>query len=149
MPLTILEGSTFCICDEIGDVKGPSLGFFADDTRFLSRCILTVNGARPLLLSGGKAEYYSAGFFLRNPVAGELSQDEVSIARERFVGDGMQDRLLVQNHADRTVELELALELGHRLRRHLRRQGARLRARGSDARSAAAPARCTERTTRD
>ena len=112
MPLTILEGSTFCICDEIGDVKGPSLGFFADDTRFLSRCILTINGARPLLLSGGKAEYYSAGFFLRNPVAGELSQDEVSIARERFVGDGMQDRLLVQNHADRTVELELALELG-------------------------------------
>jgi glycogen debranching enzyme len=112
VPLTILEGSTFCICDASGDVHGSSLGFFADDTRFLSRCVLTVNGARPLLLSGGKAEYYSAGFFLRNPVAGGLQQDELSIARERFVGDGMQDRVVLQNHSGRLLELELALELG-------------------------------------
>jgi glycogen debranching enzyme len=112
VPLTILEGSNFCICDELGDVHGPSLGFFADDTRFLARCILTLNGARPLLLSGGKAEYYSAAFFLRNPLAGDLRQDELSIARERFVGEGMQDRIVVQNHSTREVECELALELG-------------------------------------
>jgi glycogen debranching enzyme len=112
VPLTILEGSTFCICDERGDVYGPSLGFFADDTRFLSRCVLRINGMRPLLLSGGKAEYYSAGFFLRNPVAGGLQQDELSIARERFVGEGMQDRISVQNHSTRTVELEVAVEFG-------------------------------------
>jgi glycogen debranching enzyme len=110
--LTILEGSTFCISDELGDVHGSSLGFFADDTRFLSRCLLTVNGVRPLLLSGGKAEYYSAGFFLRNPVVGGLEPDELSIARERFVGDGMQDHLLVQNHSGRVRDFELALELG-------------------------------------
>ena len=112
MPLTILEGSNFCICDDVGDVHGPSLGFFADDTRFLGRCVLTVNGARPLLLSGGKAEYYSAAFFLRNPVAGDLRQDELSIARERFVGEGMQDRIVIQNHSTRDVECKVALELG-------------------------------------
>jgi glycogen debranching enzyme len=110
--LTILEGSTFCICDEVGDVHGPSLGFFADDTRFLSRCVLTVNGMRPLLLSGGRAEYFSAAFFLRNPVVGGLQPDELSIARERFVGDGMQDHLLVQNHSNRELEFELELGLG-------------------------------------
>jgi len=70
--LTILEGSTFCICDEIGDVTGETGGLFADDTRFLSRLRLTLNGKRPLLLSSGKVEYFSAAFFLRNPLAGGL-----------------------------------------------------------------------------
>ncbi len=111
MALTILEGSTFCVCDGHGDIDEPTMGLFADDTRFLSRCLLTVNGARPLFLSCGKPEYFSAGFFLRNPIAGGLRQDELSIVRERFVGDGMQDRMIVQNHASRRVELELALEL--------------------------------------
>ena len=111
MPLTILEGSTFCVCDESGDVDGPSMGFFASDTRFLSRLILTVNGVRPLLLTSGKVEYYSAAFYLRNPIAGDLGQDEISIARERFVGEGMQDHVIVRNHAHRRVELEIGLEV--------------------------------------
>ena len=92
--LTILEGSTFCICDEIGDLDGMTSGFFADDTRFLSRLELRINGERPLLLSSGKVEYFSAAFFLRNPLARGLDQDVLSISRERFVGEGMQDQLL-------------------------------------------------------
>jgi N-terminal domain of (some) glycogen debranching enzymes len=60
VPLTILEGSTFCICDERGDVDGATQGLFADDTRFLSLLRLTLNGARPLLLSSGRVEYFSA-----------------------------------------------------------------------------------------
>ena len=112
MALTILEGSTFCVSDERGDVTSPTMGFFADDTRFLSQWVLTVNGARPLLLSSGKVDYYSATFFLRNPLAGDLGYDEVSIKRDRFVGDGMQEHIAVQNHAARPVEFELALDVG-------------------------------------
>jgi hypothetical protein len=48
---TILEGSTFCICDELGDVCETTHGLFVDDTRFLSRLQLTIDGERPLLLS--------------------------------------------------------------------------------------------------
>src|SRR5256885_2285246 len=96
-PLTILEGSTFCICDEIGDVGEPTSGFFTDDTRFLSRLRLTVNGATPLPLSSGKVEYFSAAFYLRNPLAGGLASDRVAITRERFVGEGMQDVLMLEN----------------------------------------------------
>ena len=73
--LTILEGSTFCLCDEIGDLDGMTSGFFSNDTRFLSRLELRINGERPLLLSSGKVDYYSAAFFLRNPVARGLDQD--------------------------------------------------------------------------
>ena len=112
MTLTILEGSTFCVSDERGDIVEPVMGLFANDTRFLSRWVLTINGARPLMLSSDKVEYFSAAFYLRNPVAGDLGPDELSIGRDRFVGDGMQEHIVVQNHAPRPVEFELALEIG-------------------------------------
>jgi glycogen debranching enzyme len=110
--LTILEGSSFCICDDVGDIDRRTHGFYGEDTRFLSVLRLTVNGARPLLLSSGKVEYFSAAFFLRNPLAGGLGQDVVTILRERFVGEGMQDVIQVQNQSMERQELELALELG-------------------------------------
>jgi len=107
---TILEGSTFCICDDLGDVGTETSGFFADDTRFLSRLRLTINGATPLPLSAGKVEYFSAAFFLRNPLAGGLRQDQVAITRERFVGEGMQDIVVLENESMDPVTLELGFE---------------------------------------
>jgi len=111
VPITILEGSTFCICDERGDIDGETQGLFADDTRFLSLLRLTVEGDKPLLLSFGKVEYFSAAFYLRNPLTGGLPQDSVSIIRHRFVGEGMQDRIVVQNQSMEPLSFELALEL--------------------------------------
>jgi glycogen debranching enzyme len=110
--LTILEGSTFCICDELGDVSGETHGFYSEDTRFLSLVRLTLNGATPLLLSSGKVEYFSAAFYLRNQPVGGLPVDTISIMRERFVGEGMQDQLVVQNQSMERQEFELALEFG-------------------------------------
>ena len=109
--LRILEGATFCICDELGDLHGNVQGLFTQDTRFLSQLKLTINGQRPLLLSSDKIEYFSAAFFMRNPLAGGLAQDALSIRRERFVGDGMQDSFLVQNQSMETLELDLALDV--------------------------------------
>jgi glycogen debranching enzyme len=113
MALTVLEGSTFCVCDDAGDVdgKGSASGFFADDTRFLSRSILRVGGAAPSLLSGSQPAPHVARFVFRNPLAGGLRPDELSIERERFVGDGMYERIHVENHSRRRVETEISLEL--------------------------------------
>ena len=112
MALTILEGSTFCVSDDRGDIAEPVMGLFASDTRFLSRWVLTINGARPLRLSSDRVDYFSAAFYLRNPVVNGLGPDELSIGRDRFVGDGMQEHIVVQNHAPRPLEFELALEVG-------------------------------------
>ncbi|MFL5972352.1 MAG: glycogen debranching N-terminal domain-containing protein, partial [Gaiellaceae bacterium] len=61
LAITILEGSTFCICDDVGDVGTWSTsGLFAEDTRFLSCLKLTINGKRPLLLTSDKVDYFSA-----------------------------------------------------------------------------------------
>jgi glycogen debranching enzyme len=110
--LRILEGATFCICDNLGDLHGNVEGLFAQDTRFLSMLKLTINGQRPLLLSSGKIEYFSAAFFMRNPLAAGLAPDAISIRRERFVGDGMQDSFTLQNQGMERVEFDLELDIG-------------------------------------
>ena len=138
MGMTILEGSTFCICDEIGDLDGSTSGFFAEDTRFLSRLELRVNGARPLLLSSGKVEYFSAAFYLRNPrrrrARAGLALDRARALRRR--GDAGPPR---RPERDRGAAPLRARARGrHRLRGHHLGQGARLRARRPAARAAAA-----------
>ena len=112
MTLTILEGTTFCICDERGDLGDETGGFFADDTRYLSVFRLTIDGRMPLLLTSDKVEYYSAAFFLRNPPTETLPQDTLSIARSRFVGDGMQDRITIVNQGVETMAFQVAFEIG-------------------------------------
>ncbi|HEX6490538.1 MAG TPA: glycogen debranching N-terminal domain-containing protein [Gaiellaceae bacterium] len=109
--LTILEGSTFCICDDVGDIDRRSHGFYSEDTRFLSVLRLRLNDTRPLLLSSGRVEYFSAAFFLRNPLAGGLGQDVISVLRERFIGEGMQDVIVVQNQSMEHQSFELSLEI--------------------------------------
>src|SRR5690348_15211568 len=107
----ILDGSTFCICDEIGDVTDRTHGLFADDMRFLSLLRLTIDGKRPLLLSSGTVDYFSAAFFLRNPRTETLPLDAISIRRERFVGEGLQDLLVVENQTPQPVRLQVGIEL--------------------------------------
>jgi glycogen debranching enzyme len=108
--LTILEGSTFCISDDRGDIAEATSGFFAHDTRFLSRLVLRVGGTSPLLLSSGRVEHFQAAFYLRNGTANGLPRDAISIARARFVGTGMQEKVTLRNESTERIELEVALE---------------------------------------
>ena len=108
--LTILEGSTFCICDDRGDIATETSGFFAHDTRFLSRLVLHIGGVSPLLLSSGRVEHFKAAFYLRN-AANEIPRDALSIARERFLGTAMQERITVRNESMERLEFELSLEV--------------------------------------
>jgi glycogen debranching enzyme len=105
MALTVQDGSTFCVSDELGDVDGIALasGLFASDTRFVSRLVLTVDGVRPEPVSVEQPAPYLASFVL---AAGGLS-----IVRERFVGGLMEERISVDNRGERRVEVELALAL--------------------------------------
>jgi glycogen debranching enzyme len=110
--LTVLEGSTFCISDECGDIVADTAGLFAHDTRFLSRLVLRIDGERPLLLSSGRVGHYAAAFYLRNPSVNGLPSDALSVARERFVGTGLQERITVRNETMERLEFGLTLDLG-------------------------------------
>jgi glycogen debranching enzyme len=110
--ITILEGSTFCVSDELGDVCGETSGFFAWDTRFLSRLELRVDGERPLPLSAGRLQHFAAAFYARNPRVEGLPGDSLSIARQRYIGSGLQERIAVENESMTRLAFDLTLELG-------------------------------------
>ena len=109
--LTILEGSTFCISDDRGDIATETSGLFAWDTRFLSRLVLRIDGTPPLLLSSGRVHHFAAAFYLRNASVNGIPHDALSIARERFVGTGMQERIAVRNECMKRLDFELSIEL--------------------------------------
>ena len=111
MALTILDGSTFCISADDGAIGEGSQGFYAQDTRFLSRLAWRVNGESPVALSAGKVEYFAAAFFLRRGASGGPDSEDLLIRLERFVTDDLQDHLVITNLADAEVALDVSIEL--------------------------------------
>jgi glycogen debranching enzyme len=110
--LTILEGSTFCVSDEIGDVNGGIHGVFDDDTRMLSTWRLFLDGVAPLALTARPTGYYSATHFLRNAASSSVPPDSLSVSRERFVDDGVKERLVVRNESMSELSFELGMVIG-------------------------------------
>jgi glycogen debranching enzyme len=105
--VTVLDGSTFVICDQRGDLDGVAAasGFFAADTRFLSRLVLTVDGERGEPVSLQQEAPHVADFELRVPAAGLV------VRRELFVGRGLEESITVENVSGAELEPVIALEL--------------------------------------
>src|SRR5437764_10803164 len=99
--MTINEDTTFLITDELGNVpEGAELGLYEDDTRFLSRYQLTLNGEVPLPLAARATDYYAATSVMTNPALSGVLPGVLSVVRQRFVGRGMHDDLDITNHGD-------------------------------------------------
>src|SRR5579864_197207 len=108
--VNVLEGSTFVVSDVRGDVQESTVaGFFHDDTRYLSRFVLTVNDTKLDPLTAGNINYFSAAFYLTNPDMPGLKARSISVRRARFVGDGLTEEIGIKNHLDTTVTLRLRL----------------------------------------
>ena len=90
--VTVLDGSTFVVCDRRGDLDGlaATSGFFAADTRFLSRSVLTIDGERAESVSLEQAAPHLALFELRGPRG-------LALRRELFVGHGLEETITVEN----------------------------------------------------
>jgi glycogen debranching enzyme len=109
----VLEGKSFMYSDALGDVPGGSIGGLVhDDTRFLSRWELTINGAPLLALGSEMVDPYSAAFFLTNPDLPGIMADTVGVRRQRFVGDGLHERVDLESFAEEPVSIELRLAVG-------------------------------------
>jgi glycogen debranching enzyme len=104
--VTVLDGSTFAVCDERGDLDAAAAasGFFAADTRFLSRLVLTVDGERGEAVALEQAAPHIALFSLRGPAG-------LVVRRELFVGQGLEERITLENPTNAEVEAVLELEL--------------------------------------
>lgn len=114
------HGDTFAVFDRFGDIErfgSGELGVYHQDTRFLSRFSLKVEGDRPLLLSSSiKDDNAMLAVDLMNPDF--LRADEVVIPRGTMhifrsivLGEGTShERLWLHNYGREQAELSLAIE---------------------------------------
>jgi glycogen debranching enzyme len=111
--IAVLEGRTFMFSDSCGDVAPGSIGGLVhEDTRFMSRWELRLDG-RPLsLLKSGPLDYDSATFFLTNPDTPLLGAHSVAVRRLRLVGDGALEEIEVFNTSSELISCELRLLCG-------------------------------------
>ena len=109
----ILDGNTFVVCDERGDIEASPTeptGLFSFDTRFISRWVLTFDGQKLNSLSIDDLQYFQSRFFLV-PGTGTVYIDaKLSVIRERAVGNGFHEELTILNHQDEPVELVVRIE---------------------------------------
>jgi glycogen debranching enzyme len=111
--VSILEGNTFVVSDRRGDIDATPTdphGLFHNDTRFLSRWLLTVDGQHPNVLSVDDIQYFVSQFFLV-PGTGTVYVDSpLSILRRRAVGLGFHEDLTVVNHSAEARDVDVRIE---------------------------------------
>jgi glycogen debranching enzyme len=111
----ILDGNTFVVSDERGDIEASMTdptGLFSYDTRFLSHWVLTINGQRVNALSTDDLQYFETRFFLV-PGTGTVYIDaKLSVIRRRSVGGGFRETLTILNHDAEPVDLTVRIEAG-------------------------------------
>ncbi|SCL40365.1 Glycogen debranching enzyme (alpha-1,6-glucosidase) [Micromonospora pallida] len=113
--VSILDGNTFLVCDERGDLE-PSLdvatGLFSFDTRFLSTWQLTLDGERLRTLSVDEEQSYRTRFFLSSDRSARVQNSKVSVIRSRTIGGGLDEEVAVLNHAGRDVDFTVRVDMG-------------------------------------
>ena len=97
--VTLVEGTAFAISLPSGDMlPGAPHGLFYRDTRFLSELRLQVNGQWPEPLSSTTTDPFSASFVLRNQPLPGLADSHVVVFRNRYIGRGMREDVMVRNY---------------------------------------------------
>lgn len=109
-PVTILEGSSFCISAETGDMAAHmAQGVFYRDTRILSFWQLVVAGSEIDTLDAQTPEPYQAVFVGRVRDPGCTVESTLVLRRERYVGAGLREVLTLFNYGSEPVTLDVRL----------------------------------------
>ncbi len=111
--VSILDGNDFVVSDRQGDLEATPTenhGLFLDDTRFLSRWVLSVNGLRPKLLSVDDLAYFKVQFFAALATGTVYVDSHLSVVRQRAVGQGFSEDITLTNHSREPMDLEVRLE---------------------------------------
>src|SRR5689334_19637608 len=118
--LTLIDGKTFLSTTIAGDIMppgAPDVGFFHDDTRFLSRLELRVDGYRTVVLSSSTEQTFASQIELTTGKSTmretyEIPENTVHIRREQLLSsDTLFDNFSFENF--NFQELELVIELAY------------------------------------
>jgi glycogen debranching enzyme len=113
--VSILDGSTFVVSDRRGDLDATPTenhGLFLEDTRFLSRWVLTVGGIRPKTLSVDEQAYFKVQFFEAVTTGTVYVDSHLSVIRRRCVSGGFEETIEIENHGKDPVDFDVKLEVG-------------------------------------
>ncbi|MFV2085632.1 glycogen debranching N-terminal domain-containing protein [Micromonospora sp. LOL_021] len=112
--VSILDGNTFVVTDERGDVTAsPDLptGLFSFDTRFLSTWVLRIDGHRLNALSQDDLHFFETRFFLVPGRPTHYVDAKLSVIREQSIGAAFIERLTVLNHDIAPATLTLRVDM--------------------------------------
>jgi glycogen debranching enzyme len=142
--------NTFAVLDSHGDIgasAGGTDGLFNCDTRFLSHFELLLNGMQPLLLGSNlRDDNTLLTVDLTNPDMYfddhlVLPKDTLHVVRTIFLWhDTFYQRLAIQNHGDRAVDLRLTMLFDSDFADLFEVRGLRRERRGTITREAVRPA---------
>ena len=111
--VTLVEGSSFCVCTPSGDIApGGAHGVFFADTRVLSRWELRVDDEPVEPLAVVPHEPFRAMFVGRARPRPGRADSTLLVQRERYVGVGLREDVQLENLSGEPVgcRVELAAE---------------------------------------
>ena len=118
--LTLKGDELFLITDTLGNIAGScgddmaaSMGLFCNDTRFLSRLELQIDGRSAVLLNSTAEKGFMLSVLCTNPQietgSTVLRADSLGIRREMVLSSGLFEELEICNYSAGTVSFELSL----------------------------------------
>jgi glycogen debranching enzyme len=118
--LTLVDGKSFLATTVAGDIMppgAPDVGFFHDDTRFLSHLELRIEGQRALVLSSNtertlasQIELSARQMLLRDSL--DLPDNTVHVRRKQLLSQGtVFDRLTFANYNLQPIEFRVEMSL--------------------------------------
>lgn len=111
--ITLIDGLTFAISNELGDIMGGADGFIADDTRHLSRLAVQVDGAPLHSLGAAQLAPSTARFRgFAEPDAGHDDRPLEVERRRHVVADELEDELILRWWAEEPCRVPVRVELG-------------------------------------
>jgi glycogen debranching enzyme len=111
--VTVLAGSSFCRAERNGDIQPHrAQGVFVRDTRIVSEWELLLDD-RPLEALGVvSVEPFAATFLTRAATRPGLLEPTVLVERNRMMGEGMREDIVVRNFGRETLGATLVLAVG-------------------------------------
>ncbi|MFI9818208.1 amylo-alpha-1,6-glucosidase [Saccharothrix variisporea] len=132
--LTLVHGTSFCVCGSGGDIDGAAAqGTFFQDTRIVSGWRLRVDGVPVEHITAVTPEPFRGRFVGRGRSKVPQTESTLFVCRDRYVGAGMREDLLLRNYGRDTVSHEITLHVEADFADLFEVKEGRVRARGEHA----------------
>ena len=110
--LTLVDGRTFAISDDAGDMWDATHGLLHDDLRHLSEFTVRTPGREIEILTGTAVSPFSGVFVQRLRSGHEPEGDALLMVRRRWIGDGLREDIELANPTGSAVAVDVALRIG-------------------------------------